>query len=233
MERIVAFDFSGTVIKPEAAEKANLKRFKLLGLPAPSDEEHKKMHGGKSHYDLLKERIGEVYGLTDEMKLEHVPSYGERMALPGKEAKTMIMTDLFRNASFEVAKEEGLSLYPEGMVEALQAIKEKGFKLAIFSGTRTDIITGMLEITGFPIKFDFVFGQDAVLSQDDKQAIIDDLSKHGKIEFVVGDKMDDLLPAKEVEAKSIFVTWGHPLGGEEDYADFVVKKAAELAEIIK
>ena len=233
MDRIVALDFSGTIIKPEAAEKANLKRFKWLGIPEPSEKDHKEMHGGKSHYEILKERIGEVYGITDEMQLDHVPSFGEKMALPGKDAKTMIMTDLFRNASFEVAKEDGLSLYPEGMVEALRAIKEKGFKLAIFSGTRTDIITGMLEITGFPVKFDFIFGQDAVLSQDDKQAIIDELSRHGKIEYVIGDKMDDLLPAKEVEAKSIFVTWGHPVGGEEEAADFVVRKAIDLAEIVK
>ena len=232
-ERIVALDFSGTVIKPEAAEKANLERYKVLGLEAPSEEEHKAHHANQSHYDVIKERIGELYGLKDGMKLEHVQTHGQKLSLTGKEAKTMVMTDLFRNASFRVAKEQGLELFPEGMAEALQAIKEKGFKLAIFSGTRTDIITGMLEITGFPVKFDFVFGQDPVLSQDDKQQLIDELSKYGKVEFIVGDKLSDLEPAKKLGAKSIFVKWGHPTGGEEEFADFTVKSAAELPEIIK
>ena len=44
---IVVVDFSGTLLKPFVAEKANLKRFELLGIPKPTEQEHKKQHSTK------------------------------------------------------------------------------------------------------------------------------------------------------------------------------------------
>ena len=70
------------------------------------------------------------------MKIEGVQNYGQEFEVDGKEMKTIIMTDLFRDCSFAVAKEEGLSLYPEGMIEALQEIKKRGFKLAKLTRTK-------------------------------------------------------------------------------------------------
>ncbi|MDD5650502.1 MAG: hypothetical protein PHF86_08820 [Candidatus Nanoarchaeia archaeon] len=55
--KIVVVDFSGTLIKPFVVEEANLLRYKFLGLKAPSEKEHKKLHGTKGYYDILKKQI--------------------------------------------------------------------------------------------------------------------------------------------------------------------------------
>ena len=60
-----------------------------------------------------------------------------------------------------------------------------------------------------------------------------DLHSKGKIEFVIGDKLDDLQRFGLENTKKIFVKWGHPMGGEEDVADFSIENADELEEIIK
>ena len=232
-DKIVVIDFSGTLIKPFVAEEANLKRYKILGIKAPSEKEHKKMHATKSHYEIVKQYIAEDYGLTDEMQIDYVQNYGNEINLSGKDVKTIIMTDLFRNAMYQVAKEHGMNIFPEKIAEVLQKMKERGYKLAIVSGIRKDIITGIFTITKFPVSFDYIYAQDPVLSKDDNKLLDEELAKKGKIEFIIGDKTDDLCPAKNLSAKSIFVKWGHPIGGEEKMADFTIEKPEELLGIIK
>lgn len=232
-DKIVVIDFSGTLIKPFVAEEANLKRYSILGIPKPSEEEHKKLHGTKEHYNILKEHIARNYGLEDDTKISYIQNYGKEIELSGSDVKTIIMTDLFRIAMYEVAKQNGLNIFVDGIADALKSIKNKGYKLAIVSGIRKDIITGMLAITKFPVSFDYIYGQDPVLSRDDNQMLNEELAKQGTIEYVIGDKLSDLEPAKKLGAKSIFVKWGHPTGGEEDFADYTIENAKQLEEIIK
>ena len=223
---VIVVDFSGTLIKPSVVEDANLKRLDILGIAHPSEEEHKKQHATKEHYEEIKQRISEKYGISDDMKISYVQNHGEKTGLTGKEMQTMIMTDLFRDAMYEVVKEQGKDIFREGMVEVLE---ELDHKLIIVSGIRTDIITGMLAIAGCDIPFE-VYGQDPVLSRDNNEKQIEAL---GKIDFIIGDKENDLTPGKKVGAKTIFFKGGHPTGGEEEIADFTIEKAEELKEIIK
>lgn len=233
MEKIVVIDFSGTLIKPFVVEEANLKRYKILGIPKPSVEEHRRLHSTKEHYNIIRKYIAEAYGISDDMKISFVQNYGGEIELSGRDVKTMIMTDLFRNAMYLVAKEYGKRIYADGILETLKLIQKRGFKLAIVSGIRKDIITGMLAITNCPVKFDYIYGQDPVLSRDDNLQLNDELAKHGKISYIIGDKLDDLKPAKKLGAKTIFVSWGHASGGEKEFADYTVDKPSELDRIIK
>jgi len=233
MEKIVVIDFSGTLIKPFVVEEANLKRYAILGIPKPSVEEHRRLHSTKEHYDIIRKHIAEAYGIGDDMKISFMQNRGGEVELSGRDVKTMIMTDLFRNAMYLVAKEHGKRIYADGVLETLKLIQKRGFKLAIVSGIRKDIITGMLAITNCPVKFDYIYGQDPVLSRDDNELLDKELAKHGKISYIVGDKLDDLKPAKKLGAKSIFVTWGHASGGEKEFADYTISKPKELEKIIK
>jgi len=231
-DKIVVVDFSGTLTQTFLAEEANEKRCTILGLPMPDEPKHKEQHGTKSHYDILKNHIAEKYGLADNMKVSYVQNYGDEIELSGKDMKTVIMTELFKLTNFEIAAEKGSEIFAPGMITALKAIKAKGFKLAIVSGTRTDIISGLFGITNFPVSFDFILGQDPVLSLDDSNKLLEELSKHGDIAYIIGDKLSDLEPAKKYNAKSIFVKWGHPTGGEETFADYTVSNAEEIDKII-
>ncbi|RJQ15677.1 HAD family hydrolase [Candidatus Woesearchaeota archaeon] len=231
-QKIVVVDFSGTLIQPFVAEQANLKRYALLGISKPSQEEHKKLHGTKKHYDIIKQHVEKNFGISDAMQISFVQSYGREIVLSGKDVKTMMMTDLFRNCMYAVAREYGKKIFVTGMIASLQRIQKKGYKLAIVSGVRKDIITGMLAIVKCPLQFDYIYAQDPVLSRDDNQQLNNELAKKGKIAFLIGDKLDDLKPAKSLKAKSIFVTWGHPVGNETSFADYVVKTPKALEHII-
>ena len=229
MDKIIVINYSGTLVKASLAEQANMKRYEILGLEKPSEEEHKEHHATKAHYDIIKEELNKLK-IPEDAKITYAQNHGEDITLTGKEIKTSIMTDLFRLCTFQIAAEN--DVYPEGMIDTLKDVQEKGYKLAIVSGIRSDIITGILAITNFPIKFDYIYGQDPILSRDDKVELYNKLKQQGEIAYIIGDKLDDLKPAKELGAKAIFVKWGHPTGGEEDLADFSIEKPEELKNII-
>ncbi|MBU0461422.1 MAG: HAD hydrolase-like protein [Nanoarchaeota archaeon] len=231
--KIVVVDFSGTLIKPFVAEEANRKRYSLLGIRLPGMKQHKKLHGTKGHYNIIRQYISKKFGIDDKMRVCFVQNYGKDIVLSGKDVKTLIMTDLFRDGMYQVAAKKGRNIYATGMIDALKIVKKRGYKLAIVSGIRKDIITGMLAITQCPLKFDYIYGQDPVLSKDDNHQLNKELSKKGKIEYIMGDKLADLKPAKKMKAKSIFVRWGHPTGGEEAFADYTISNAKQLMKIIK
>lgn len=233
MSKIIIVDFSGTLVKPEVAEAANLKRFKLLNIPLPREDEHKAHHASKSHYKIIKDHINSMFGIEDDMTIGYVQNYGKRISLTGKDVKTIMMTDLFRNSMYLVAKEQGLNIFSDGMMQTLQEIRKRGYQLAIVSGIRTDIITGMLAISKCPVIFDYVFGQDPVLSIDDNELQMKELSKHGKITHIIGDKLSDIEPAKSLGATAIFFKGGHPTGGEEKFADYSIENPKELLNIIR
>ena len=233
VDKIVVVDFSGTLIKSFVAEQANFKRYDILGIPKPSEKEHKQLHGTKKHYDVIKQHISDKFGISDDMKIGFIHNYNGEIELSGKDVKTIIMTDLFRDCMYLVASENGQKIYADGILDSLKVIQNRGYKLAIVSGIRKDIITGLLAITKCPIKFDYVYGQDPVLSRDDNQQLNFELAKSGTIKYIIGDKLDDLKPAKKLRAKSIFVKWGHPTGGEENFADYSIDKPKELEKIIQ
>ena len=232
MDKIVVVGFSGTLTKHSLSEDAHFLRCDMIGLKRSSPEAHRKQHATKAHYEIIKEHLGRKYGIRDDMKICYVENYGKEIELSGKDVKTCIMTDLFRIANYQIAAREGLKVFPEGMLDALKAVKKQGYKLAIVSGIRTDIITGILEITGCPIKFDYIFGHDPVLSRDDKKMLFNELSQKGIISWLIGDKLSDLEPARKFNAKSIFVKLGHPTGGEEAFADYSISDAKEIKKII-
>ncbi|MGM5488669.1 MAG: HAD family hydrolase [Nanobdellota archaeon] len=226
---MIAIDFSGTLIKPSVVEEANLLRYSLLGIPEPEPEVHQSLHATKGHYDIIRSHIEKEFGITDDMEFLYVQNRGEEMTLSGLDMKTQMMTDLFRNAMFQVAQKHKSSIFREGMIDALRTLRERGHKLAIISGIRTDIISGMLVISGCEVVFDHIMGQDPILTKDNKQ-LLHELSKQQPVEFVVGDKLDDLEAASG--AQRIFLKGGHPVGGEEDLADFVIEEPSELLDVI-
>jgi phosphoglycolate phosphatase-like HAD superfamily hydrolase len=232
-KKIIVVDFSGTLVKGFLVEKANLLRYKILDIPAPNDKKHKKMHATKSHYNDIKTHLEKVCGIKKNMTIKYNEIKGKQITLTGEEIETTLFTDMFKYCMYHTANLYGQKIYDKNFLLALKKIKKSGYKLAIVSGIRTDIVSGILQITNCPIKFDYIYGQDPVLSQDDNLKQIITLTKIGKIFYIIGDKMSDIKPSKKVNAKSIFVTWGHPTGNEEKFANYTISKGKELLQIIK
>ncbi len=227
-DKIVVVDFSGTLIKSEVIEEANEFRSKVLQRSLPTKEEHAK---SDELYKVNREFVEKLTGLTKEKVIFYRENNLEFMRIPAEQYNNQISTNLFQIGMYGIAKKHGLKIFPEGLVEQLKRIRKIGYRLAIVSGVRTDIISGMLQISGLDFEFDHIYAQPPILGVSNEENIIA-LSKKGKITYILGDKMEDLKPAKSLKAKSIFVKWGHATGGEEEFADYSIENAEELEKII-
>lgn len=226
-ERIILVDFAGTLIKAEILDEANEIRAKILQKALPTKEQHA---NPEAFYKVNREFVEKLTGLKAKAKVRYRKNDLAFMNLSGEQVQNQISTNLFQIGMYMAAKKHGKKIIPEGLVEQLQRIQKKDYKLAIVSGVRTDIISGMLQIAGVPVQFDYIYGQPPILGMENQEADIKELQTKGILEYVLGDKLSDLQRGAK---KSIFVTWGHPAGGEEKYADYTISKPKELEKIIK
>jgi phosphoglycolate phosphatase-like HAD superfamily hydrolase len=226
-EKIIIVDFAGTLVKAEVIEEANQLRADILQKSLPSKAEHA---DPELLYKANREFVEKLTGLKPEAKVKYRKNDLDFMDLTGEQLQNQISTNLFQLGMFMAAKKHKQDIVPAGFAEQLQIIKQKGYKLAIISGIRTDIISGMLQIADIPIQFDYIYGQPPVLGIENQQSDIETLKSKGTIEFSIGDKLSDL--ERIPDTKKIFVRWGHPAGGEEDYADHTIDSPEQLKDII-
>jgi phosphoglycolate phosphatase-like HAD superfamily hydrolase len=229
MNKIIVFDYTGTLMKAKLVEEANKFRAKVLKRSLPTKKEH--AHPEKL-YKINNQFVEKLTGLTKNMKVKYRKNDLEYMEIKGSIYQNQISTNLFQIGMYMVAKKYKKRLFQDGFITQLKKLKNKDYKLAIVSGVRTDIISGMLQIAKIPVKFDYIFAQPPILGISNK-INLKNLKKYGKVEYVLGDKLSDLKAGKQLGAKTIYVKWGHPAGGEEKKADYIISKPEELLKIIK
>ena len=222
MKKIVVVDFAGTLIKKEIIEEANSFRAQILQRDLPSVQEHAQ---NKLLYKNNRDFVERLTGVRKRSKILYRSNDGREVVLSGEQAQNQMATNLFQIGMYMAAKKHGKKIFSPDFLEVLKKIKKKGYALAIVSGVRTDIISGMLEIVGVNL-FDFIKGQPPMLGIGNEE-LLQELTKEGEIVALIGDKKDDLLPAKKFQTKAVFVTWGTPQGGEEKMAK-VVRRPEEL-----
>lgn len=227
--RIVVIDFAGTLVKAEIIEEANIFRANVLQKALPTKKQHA---NPEEFYKINREFVEKLTGLKANTKIKYRENDLDFIELDGEQVQNQISSNLFQIGMYMVAKKYEKNIIPDGLIEQLQRIKNLGYKLAIISGVRTDIISGMLQIANIPVEFDYIYGQPPVLGIEDQGQDMKELQKYGQIVYLLGDKMSDLERGTK-GTKIIFVKWGHPSGGEEKFADFSIEKAKDLEEIIK
>jgi phosphoglycolate phosphatase-like HAD superfamily hydrolase len=227
-EKIVVIDFAGTLVKAEMIEEANRLRADILQKSLPTKEQHA---DPDEFYKVNREFVQKLTGIAPDTVIRYRKNDVGFMDLDGEQVQNQISTNLFQLGMYIAAKDHGSDICPAGLISQLERIRSAGYKLAIVTGVRTDIVSGMLSIAKIPLEFDYIYGQPPILGIENQQQDIDDLKKKGVIEFAIGDKLSDL--ERTPDAKNIFVRWGHPAGGEEEYADFSIDTPDELEEIIK
>ena len=226
--KIIVLDFAGTLIKREIIEEANKLRSEILQRSLPSRKEHA---NPERLYKVNRDFVKKLTGIEDKFVIDYRENGGRFMKLTGEQMQNQIATNLFQLGMYITAYKYKSKIIREGLVKELQREKRLGYKLAIISGVRTDIISGMLQIAKLPVKFDYIYGQPPILGMENQKELVKDLRKHGTIKYTIGDKISDL--ERIPEAKKIFFRGGHEAGGEEKLADYTINKAKELENIIK
>lgn len=219
---MIVVDFAGTLVKTEVIDEANRFRAKVLERGLPTKEEH---GNPKELYKINREFVSKLTGIREDMQIHYRKNDNTNMELKGEGVLNQISTTLFQIGMYMVAKKYGKEIFYPGMVEELGRVKDKG--LAIVSGVRTDIISGIMRITGIKI-FQEVIGQAPALGLSNTEL----LEQLQDVEFVIGDKLSDIEPAKKLGARSVFVKWGHASGGEEEAADYIVNEPKDLRQIL-
>lgn len=227
--KIILVGFAGTLVKGDMIEEANHFRSQVLRRALPTKLDHS---DPEPLYKVNRDFVENLTGLTSDVKIRYRENDLDFLNLTGEQVQNQISTNLFQIGMYMVAKKHTLAMFPSGFMEQLQRIRGLGYKLAIVSGVRTDIISGVLAITQFPVRFDYIYGQPPVLGYENQQRDVASLSALGTVKYVLGDKMSDL-QRKASNTQSIYVTWGHPAGGEEEFADYTISDPKELERIIK
>ncbi|MEE9525126.1 MAG: HAD hydrolase-like protein [Candidatus Woesearchaeota archaeon] len=227
MNKIIVLDFAGTLIKAKVIEEANKFRTRILLRALPSKKEHA---DPELLYKANRDFVKMLTGLKKNMKIKYRENDLDFIQLNGEEVQNQIATNLFQIGMYMAAKKYKKKMMEEGIEEQLKIMKKKGYKLAIVSGVRTDIISGMLAIAGIKIDFDYIYGQPPILGLENQKYAVKELRAKGKIKYIIGDKISDL--ERVPEAKKIFVKWGHPSGGEEKKSDYIISKTKELEKVI-
>jgi len=230
MNKIILVDFAGTLVKAEVIEEANKLRAEVLQKALPTKEQHA---NPEEFYKINRAFVEKLTGLKSEWKLRYRENDLRFMELTGEQFQNQISTNLFQIGMYMAARKNGMDIFPKGFVEQLKRIKNLGYKLAIVSGVRTDIITGMLQIAGLsPEFFDYIYGQPPILGLENQECDIKDLQEKGEIVYSIADKLSDLERTKIKGCVLIHVKWGHSAGGEEEFADFSINEPEELEKLI-
>ena len=171
-EKIILVDFAGTLVKAEIIEEANEIRSKILQKALPVKEQHA---DPEALYKVNREFVEKLTGLKGKVKVRYRKNDLAFMNLTGEQVQNQISTNLFQIGMYMAAKKHGKKIIPQGLVEQLQRIQKLGYKLAIVSGVRTDIISGMLQIAGISLKFDYIYGQPPILGMENQEQDIKEL----------------------------------------------------------
>lgn len=220
---IIVVDFGGTLVQQDIISEANKLRSKVINRELPTRDEH--AHN-KALYKNNQEALQQLTGLTETILYR--TNTHEDIPLTADQIYNHINTTLFQIGLYEQAHKHGHDIYQDGILAALTHAKSQGYELAIVSGVRTDIISGILAITQVDI-FDHIIGQPPILGVS-QSSQLKELASRGKIVYVIGDEENDLQTLHPT-TKKIFVQWGVATGGEEQQADYSVQKAHQLQEI--
>ncbi len=228
IQKIIVVDFGATLCPQLMIDKVNKIRSQILQTSLPT----LKMHAqNEKLYSVNNDAVEKLTGIKSDIHITQTDLNLDEITLSGSQIQTQIATNLFQFAMYLVANTHKTDFLNQTLIEELRKLKDKCFSIAIVSGVRTDIISGVLHIVGASDVFTYIYGQPSTLgvSNDENYA---ELSQHGLITHIIGDKLSDLKPAQTIGCQSIFYPFGCPTGDEEEFADYTLKDFAELSCII-
>ena len=183
--KLILFDLDGTLADTSEGIMNCCKQTLLkIGYGEPGEKELKKAVGAK----LIKTFMN-VFGLDEKTALECVVLYRMQYAIQG---------------IFEAV------LY-EDMKQTLQALKTKGYKLAVATLKEERLANMLLENLGIADCFEVIHGsnkKDDISKSDIINMCINDLDAKTEDCVLVGDSMTDLKGAKQSNIDFIAVTYG-------------------------
>ena len=209
----ILFDWDGTIARTEISGEAAARRLRTIG----KHIEKEWLEGARNNNDqqkLNKLLISKYTGLTDEKELK------------------IMMTDMFKFHYLGTVNEHKIKSLYNDMFEVVKELHGKGHKICIASTIRSDIIKLTTEKLGMDKFFFKIYANSPDLKYS-KKDILEMANKNlGKVDYMIGDKEEDILAGKAVKAKTIHVTWGANQKNKPQ-TDYTADKPEDILKIIK
>ena len=201
------FDLDGTLFRIDVAKEAAIRRSKTLGEQFDPEWLEEAMKTD-AHYKVNKRLISNYTGVKEDREL------------------TIMMTDLFKFHYLGVVNEmKKDALYP-GIETLIKKLYEEKNTLSIATTLRKDIVELALDRLGLKDKFRYIAGSDAELSKNKYQLVKEVGDFVDQIDYMIGDKSDDIKAGQAFDAKGVLVAWGSHKS--YDGADKIVQTPKEL-----
>lgn len=130
----------------------------------------------------------------------------------------------------------------EGAQETLRELKERGFTIVVWSGTRSDVLADALKSTKLEEYISFSIGNQPGSSTKVKgRGLIDDIAASLKIppdsllsqSVVIGDGIGDVRAGKEINCPTIGILKTQPKEKlQAEGADFIITKISDLPALL-
>lgn len=161
----------------------------------------------------------------------------ELAEIPGKFGISWLKVPFMLMKGRELLNKQMYSIPPcKGILEMLQALKKKGYVLAVLSSNRRDSIQEFIVKHGLESYFDFVHSELNIFGKD--KALLSLLKQHNMTieeSIYVGDEVRDLQACKKIKIDCISAAWGLNSAEalKEHEAQWVVAKPQEIVELLQ
>ena len=215
-ERIIFFDWDGTIVSTKISERANFERSKvLLGEDRAEESLNLQRGNGENHYEMIQRILNEITGIDDLDDIKRMQVY----------FFSFFYLKYFRDNPSE---------YLIADLEKLKELKEKyNLKFIVITRLYKGIIEGCLKKIDLKKDiFDDYWGIESNLRGEKIDFISDAMKKYSDCEpvMMIGDKEDDIMPGKHHNLKTIFCHYGH---GKASGADVEISEPEELVGAIE
>ena len=201
--RLLIFDFDGTIFQSsKATHQVLLKAFSELGIKRTITEEDVKNQLGEPAEQFYKNLLGPEYAYLWQKTLN----------------KYDPMIPKFGNTF-------------SGVIDTLNALKERGYKLALCSNCGLEYFNEAISYLGIKPYFDYMEcnGENNLTKTDLVKKVINEIFPRIKA-VVIGDKIHDIEAAQANNIPSIGALYGY--GKDEPLkADITISKFSELLDI--
>ena len=203
----ILFDLDGTLTDPALGiTNSVMHALKKFGIPLPPRHELYKFIGPP-----LAESFSKYYGFTDGQNAVEV--YREYFSTTG----------IFENELYE------------GIKDLLAHLSEKGYRIFLATSKPEIYAKQILEYFEIDKYFSDAIGSELNGDRVEKGEVIAHLLKKHNITdaIMVGDRIFDIIGAKENGLKSVGVLYGYGTKEELKSADFIVSSVSELENLFK
>ncbi len=212
--KIIFFDWDGTLQSKEVSEQANVSRTKFYSKDLSEKEIIKLQHNqNNDHYAVVQDFIRERLSLVNisEIKIFQAVFFSYFYLNYVKENKDKVLL-------FDIIK--------------LRELKKRyNLKFVIITSLYEATINASLRIHGIEDLFDGVYGCPVDLSSTKVDNLKEAISKvEGEPICMIGDRGEDIEAGKEFGLKTIYCNYGH--GIDSCGADIVIEDSNKLIEAI-